>query len=287
MATRSGKNKHSKARLWGAVCCALLAGCGDSAENLLRQQLPLEDFTAEQIYQRGEYELAQGDELEAAFYFAEVERLYPYSAFTQQSLLMQAFAYHRARDYNSSRAAAQRFLDFYPAAAQAAYVQYLLALSYYDQIDEVGRDQMLTIAALQEFRKLIETYPESDYTQTAKLKFDLAYDHLAGKEMEVGRYYLKRDNFNAAISRFRLVVEEFDTTSHVPEALYRLVEAYLSLGLAEEAQTAGAILGHNFRASTWYADGYHLLTGKGLQPQARGRGWLARVYRQTIKGEWL
>ena len=200
---------------------------------------------------------------------------------------MQAFAYHRDKDYANSAAAAQRFLDFYPADGDAAYAQYLLALSYYDQIDEIGRDQGLTIKALQALRRVIEVYPDSEYASSARLKFDFAFDHLAAKEMEVGRYYLERGHYAAAINRFRLVVEEYQTTRHTPEALLRLVESQLALGLRDEAQTAGAILGHNFQSSEWYQDAYDLLTGQGLEAKASGNNWLASIYRQMVKGEWL
>ena len=200
---------------------------------------------------------------------------------------MQAFSHHSDRNYTESRASAQRYIDFYPADEDAAYAQYLLALSYYDQIDEVGRDQGLTFQALQSLRTVIEVYPESEYANSAILKFDLAFDHLAGKEMEVGRYYLRREHYAAAINRFRVVVEDFQTTSHTPEALHRLVEAYLSLGLVDEAQTAGAILGYNYQSTIWYEDSFALLTGQGLRPEPSGDGWLRQLYRQTIKGEWL
>ena len=163
----------------------------------------------------------------------------------------------------------------------------MLALRYYDQIDDVGRDQGLTFQALQSLREVIEVYPESDYARSSILKFDLAFDHLAAKEMEIGRYYLSRGNFVASINRFRVVVEDFQTTTQTPEALHRLVEAYLSLGLREEAQSAGAILGFNFRSTEWYEDSFQLLTGQGLKPEASGDNWLARVYRQTVRGEWL
>mgnify|MGYP001815931421 CR=1 FL=1 len=134
---------------------------------------------------------------------------------------------------------------------------------------------------------VIELYPDSEYAMSAILKFDLAFNHLAAKEMEIGRYYLKRGHFTAAINRFRVVVEGFQTTTHTAEALHRLVEAYLSLGLTDEAQSAGAILGYNFQSTEWYQDSYSLLTAQGLQPRARGNNWLAQGYRQTIKGEWL
>ncbi len=200
---------------------------------------------------------------------------------------MAAFAFHRDGDYEDARAAAQRYLDFYPGEEDAAYAQYLLALSYYDQIDDIGRDQGLTFQALQALRAVIEVYPDSPYAADAMVKFDLAFDHLAAKEMEIGRYYLARGHYTAATNRFRAVVEDFQTTRHTPEALHRLVEAYLSLGLTAEAQTAGAILGANYQATSWYRDSYALLTGQGLRPEATGDNWLTSIYRQVIQGNWI
>ena len=271
---------------------ALVAACANSGRPTTggffnQREVPLENFTAQQIFERGEFELEQNDLSEAAFYFSEIERLYPYSDWARRALIMQAFAYHRDRDYPNSRSSAQRFIDFYPDDEDAAYAQYLLALSYYDQIDEIGRDQGLTFQALQSLREVIERYPDSEYAKSAILKFDLAFDHLAAKEMEIGRFYLRRDNFAAAINRFRVVVEDFQTTTHTPEALHRLVEAYLSLGLIEEAQTAGAILGYNYQSTEWYEESYKLLTGRGLEMRASGNNWLAKIYRQMIKGRWL
>lgn len=278
----------SRTRLIGGVLLALvLAGCNSTVERAGRGSIPLDGFTAEQIFERGEFEIERRQPEDAAFYFGEIERLYPYSEWAKRGLIMQAFAYHSARDFENSRAAAQRYIDFYPADEDAAYAQYLLALSYYDQIDDVGRDQGLTFQALQALRTVIEVYPDSEYAASAVLKFDLAFDHLAGKEMEIGRYYLRGQHYAAAVNRFRVVVQDFQTTSHTAEALHRLVEAYLSLGLTEEAQTAGAILGHNFRATTWYEDSFKLLNGRGLELEAAGDSWLAQIYRQTIRGQWL
>jgi len=266
-----------------AACVALSALTACSR----KEEVKLEDQSAEQIFQRGEYQLEVGRADDAAQFFGEVERLYPYSELAKRALIMQAFAYHKDKDYPNSRASAQRYIDFFPADEDSAYAQYLLALSYYDQIDEIGRDQGLTFQALQALRTVIERYPDTEYARSAILKFDLAFDHLAAKEMEIGRYYLKRKHYPASINRFRVVVEQFQTTSHTPEALYRLVESYLSLGLTDDAQTAGAILGHNFQSTPWYDDAYTLLTGRGLRAEVAGDGWLSTVYRQMIKGEWL
>lgn len=278
----------SRTRLIGGVLLALvLAGCNSTVERAGRGSIPLDGFTAEQIFERGEFEIDRRRPEDAAFYFAEIERLYPYSEWAKRGLIMQAFAYHTARDFENSRAAAQRYIDFYPADDDAAYAQYLLALSYYDQIDDVGRDQGLTFQALQALRTVIEVYPDSEYAASSVLKFDLAFDHLAGKEMEIGRYYLRGGHYAAAVNRFRVVVQDFQTTSHTAEALHRLVEAYLSLGLTQEAQSAGAILGHNFRATRWYEDSFKLLNGRGLELEAAGDSWIAQIYRQTIRGQWL
>ncbi|WP_128910729.1 outer membrane protein assembly factor BamD [Tropicibacter alexandrii] len=270
------------------VSTLVLSGCSQLQRNDVGPGgVPLENYTAEQIFERGEYELDRKSSKQAAFYFGEVERLYPYSDWAKRALIMQAYALHQNKQYDEARAAAQRFIDFYPADDDAAYAQYLLALSYYDQIELVGRDQGLTFQALQALRAVIERYPDSEYARSSILKFDLAFDHLAGKEMEIGRYYLKRDHFGAAISRFRVVVEDFQTTTHTPEALHRLIEAYLSLGLTQEAQTAGAILGYNYQSTKWYEDSYALLTGQGLEPRVFDDNWLGAVYRQMVKGEWL
>ncbi|MEM9974009.1 MAG: outer membrane protein assembly factor BamD [Pseudomonadota bacterium] len=268
-----------------AALAAALSGCSGG---FATRDVPLETLSAEEIYRRAEVDLQRNNPDDAAVLFGEVERLYPYSEWAKRALIMQAFAYHRDRDYENSRISAQRFLDFYPADEDAAYAQYLLALSYYDQIDDVGRDQGLTFQALQSLRTVIELYPESEYARSSILKFDLAFDHLAQKEMEIGRYYLRRGHYMAAVNRFRIVVEDFQTTTQTPEALHRLVESYLALGLTDEAQTAGAILGFNFQSSDWYQDSFALLTGQGLRPEAGDREtWLGVIWRQTIRGEWI
>lgn len=271
------------------LCTALLAGalaaCGGKGG---KEDLALDNLPPEDIYKRGELILENakkpGDSLK---YFQEVERLYPYTEWAKRGLIMQAFVLHKSKEYDLAREAAQRYLDFYPGDEDAAYATYIMALSYYDEIDEVGRDQGLTFLALQSLRTVIEQYPDSEYAKSAMLKFDLAFDHLAGKEMEIGRYYLKRKNYAAAINRFKTVVQDFQTTTHTAEALHRLVEAYLALGFEDEAQTAAAILGYNYQSSPFYQDSFALLQGKGLSPEAKGTSWLATIYRQMVKGEWL
>jgi outer membrane protein assembly factor BamD len=269
---------------------AMLAISGCSLLGGSTEEVPLDQLPPEQIFTTAEARLAEGDPEEAAELFSEVERLYPYSEWAQRGAIMSAFSYHKARMYDDSRATAQRYLDFYPASEDAGYAQYIIALSFYDQIDDIGRDQGVTFQALQALRTVAERYPDSEYAKSAILKFDLALDHLAAKEMEIGRYYLKKGHYAAAINRFRVVVEDFQTTTHTPEALHRLVEAYLSLGLTKDAQTAGAILGHNFQSTEWYHDSYVLLTGRGISLQEadeQGDGWLTRIYRRVVRGEWL
>lgn len=267
-----------------ALLVAMLAGCASRGPN----ERALDTYTAEEIYKKGELELETGKKpKDALVYFQEVERLYPYTEYAKRALIMQAFTHHKAKDYPEARDAAQRYLDFYPGDEDAPYALYLMALSYYDQIDDVGRDQGVTFQALQGMRDVIETYPDSEYARSAMLKFELAFDQLAAKEMEVGRYYLKRGHYTAAINRFRVVVQDFQTTTHTAEALLRLTESYLALGLTDEAQTAAAILGYNYQSSPFYDDAFRLLKGKGLSPEAKGEGWLRTIYRQMVKGEWL
>jgi outer membrane protein assembly factor BamD len=277
---------NSSKKIWPLLAVSfVLSSCGQ--QDVV---VPIEEQPPQQIFETAEAELENGKAEKAAELFADVERLYPYSEWAKRALIMSAFANHQDGNYEQSRADAQRYLDFYPADEDAAYAQYLMALSFYDQIDNVSRDQGVTFQALQALRTVIERYPDSEYATSALLKFDLALDHLAGKEMEIGRYYLKRGHFGAAISRFRVVVEEFQTTSHTPEALHRLVESYLSLGLNADAQTAGAILGHNFEASDWFKDSHVLLTGQGLSTEAgdkRATKWLRTIWRRVAKGKWL
>ena len=264
-----------------AAALAVLAACSDTPE------VALDGLSDQEIFARAEMQLEAGQSDLAAQSFGEIERLYPYSELTERALIMQAFAFHRDGDYDNSRASAQRFLQFFPDSGDAPYAAYLLALSYYDQIDDIGRDQGLTVSALEALTRVIEGYPGSPYAADAQQKFRLAFAHLAGKEMDVGRYYLKRGHYAAAANRFRVVVEDFQTTVHTPEALHRLVESYLALGLEDEARTAAAILGHNYQGSEWYDASYALLTGQGLEPGVAGTGWLTAIYRQVVLGQWL
>ena len=269
--------------IYGLILAALM-GCSGLNDITTAD---LETYTPRQIYDLGESELDQKRPEKAAEYFGEIERLHPYSEWAKRGLIMQAYAYHLNGDYESSRSSAQRYLDFYPVDEDAAYAQYLIALSYYDQIHEVGRDQGLTRKALEELTVVFEVYPDSDYADDAEDMFDLAFNQLAAKEMEVGRFYLKQGHYAAAVKRFRVVVDGFQTTEQTPEALYRLIEAYLSLGLVAEAQAAGAILEQQYKSSEWYAEGAALLDGRIPETGFWGDSWVSAMYRQMIQGKWL
>ncbi|MHA1529153.1 MAG: outer membrane protein assembly factor BamD [Alphaproteobacteria bacterium] len=265
---------------------AALAGCSLFSDD--DDDFSLEDRPPGEIFQMGEAQLADGDAVGAAQTFNEIERLYPFSQLAKRAIIMSAFSSYSAGDFANARASARRYLDLYPSDKDAAYAQHLIALTYYDNIVDVGRDQATTERALKALREVVSRYPESDFARDAELKIDLTLDHLAGKEMEVGRYYLKRGHYTAAINRFRIVIDKYETTSQTPEALHRMVEANLALGLENEALASAAVLGHNYPGSNWYANSYALLTGRNVLPEGEDRdGFFSRVYRRVIQGKWL
>ena len=208
----------------------------------------------------------RGDYVRAAALFDEVERQHPYSVWARRAQLMSAFSYYMAQQYTESVSSAQRFISIHPGNQDAPYANYLVAMSYYQQIADVSRDQKLTQQASDSFGELIRRYPSSRYANDARLKLDLINDHLAGKEMEVGRYYQRAGNWLAASMRFRTVVAKYQTTSHTPEALERLVETYLALGLPEEAKKSAAVLGANYPGTIWYKQSYELI--RRYQPRS-------------------
>ena len=263
----------------------LLSNCSDNQGDIANNTS--EDQAAEEIFNSGEKEILRERYSDAAEKFTEVERLYPYSDWAKRALIMQVYSYHKDKDYDNVASAANRFIEFHPNDKDVPYAYYLIGLSYYDRVLAIGRDQELAKEALKVFNLIKEEYPESEYASNSEIRFNFLRYHLASKEMEVGRYYLKRAHYAPAINRFRGVIEEFSTTSQVPEALHRLVEAYLSLGLVNEAQTAGAILGYNYSSTDWYERTFELLGSKGLKPKSSGNGWLNQIYRQVVKGQWL
>jgi outer membrane protein assembly factor BamD len=216
----------------------------------------------EELYNQALDQLQDGNPRQAAQDFEEVERQHPYSQWATRAQLMAAYAFYQADAYDDAVDAARRFIDLHPGHPDVAYAYYLIGVSYYEQISDVGRDQRNTELALEAFEELIRRFPESGYARDAGLKADLARDHLAGKEMNIGRYYLRRAKYVAAINRSRSVIERYQSTTHVPEALHRLTEAYMSLGVAEEARRTAAVLGYNFPSSIWYQDSYALINGE-------------------------
>ena len=246
-----------------------------------RQELAYVERPVEQLYARAVDELDKRDFQQSILLFNEVERQHPYSEWARRSSLMSAFASYESRAYDEAIATSQRYLSLNPAGQGASYAYYLIAVSYFDQIMDVGRDQKTTELARDALLDVVRRYPESDYARDATVKLDMVRDQLAGKEMEIGRWYLRRNQHLSAINRFRTVVSEYETTSHTPEALHRLVEVYLSTGLKQEALAAGAVLGYNFPESVWYGYSYRLLSGQGLDPEgateAQKRTWLQRL----------
>jgi len=220
----------------------------------------------EQIYSEALTQLDKGNWVPCAQAFDEVERQHPYSVWARRAILMSAFCYYQANKYNEAIMAADRFITLHPGNKDAPYAYYLKSVSLYEQIVDVGRDQRRTEQAMAALGDLIRRFPQTDYARDARLKLDLTRDHLAGKEMSIGRYYLKRGEQVAAISRFRTVIEKYQTTSHVPEALHRLVEAYLTLGVVKEAKSAAAVLGHNYPGTDWYEDSYTMMAEYGQEP---------------------
>jgi len=243
------------------------------------------DEPADKLYNEGLYLLNKDNDPKAASKkFEEVDRQHPYSDWARKSLLMSAYAYYTSGDYDSCITAATRYVTLHPGSPDAAYAQYLIAASQYDQIPDVSRDQGRTERAIAALEEVIRKYPTSEYAMTAKQKLQGARDQLAAKEMSIGRYYLDKRDFTAAINRYKTVVTRYQTTRHVEEALARLTEAYMAIGIVGEAQTAAAILGHNFPDSRWYQDAYNLVRSGGLEPTENKGSWISRAFRKIGLG---
>jgi outer membrane protein assembly factor BamD len=240
------------------------------------------DVPASKTYDQGLDKLANGSPAEAAKKFTDLGKQYPSSDWARKGLLMTTYANYQAGDYTNAETGAERYLKDYPNSPEADYILYLQANSYYMQIPDISRDQEKTAKALETFQAVVQKYPKSEYADDAKYKIQVTQDQLAGKEMSIGRFYLNRRNYAAAINRFRNVLQYYQTTRHAAEALYRLVEAYLGLGITEEAQTAAAVLGHNFPDSEWYHDAFDLLKGKGLSPHDFGGSWISKIWHTVV-----
>ena len=277
--TPGGRFRRAGRMLAVAGLCLMLAACSlfGGEEEPQYVERPVQD-----LYNAAMNAMLVGDNFEAARLFDEVERQHPYSTWAAKAQLMAAFANYQRNKYDETINALDRFIQLHPGHKDIAYAHYLRAISYYEQISDVGRDQKMTRLALLALEEVVRRFPESRYARDASLKLDLARDHLAGKHMEIGRFYLKKGEYLAAINRFRTVIKDYQTTTHVPEAMLRLVESYLALGVTEEAQATAAVLGYNYPGSPWYADSYVLLTGIDLRPEEHQGSWISRAWKSLI-----
>jgi outer membrane protein assembly factor BamD len=275
-----------------AVVAVMLSACGSTSPGVLgdmpnkmwnpfaaKDDTP-PDEPADKLYNQGVFLLNEENNYkEAAKKFEEVDRQHPYSEWARKSLIMSAYAYYEARAYDDSVTAARRYISLHPGSPEAAYAQYLIGSSYFDQIPDVTRDQGRTERAIAALDEVVRKYPNSEYALTAKRKIEIGRDQLAAKEMDIGRANQQKKNFIGAINRFKVVVTQYQTTRHVEEALLRLTECYMALGIVQEAQTAAAVLGHNFPNSPWYQDAYNLVKGSGVEPKQQEGHWLTRAFK--------
>ncbi len=261
------------------LCSFILTGCSSTdVEEDVREEEPVE-----QLYNQAADAMDSKNYEEATRLFEEVERQHPYSQWATQAELMAAYSSYKDLRYDEAILALDRYIELHPGNEDIDYALYLRALCFYEQITDVARDQAMTEEALNALDVLVRRFPESHYARDAALKLDLTQDHLAGKEMEIGRYYLNRTHVNAAINRFRAVVKDYQTTTHVPEALHRLVESYMTLGVANEATHVAAVLGYNYPGSKWYEKTYALLDPSQRQKILDDRNWLDRTVESLFK----
>jgi outer membrane protein assembly factor BamD len=259
----------------------IVAGCSTWG-NLFgdKDEAAAPDEPADRLYNEGLYLLNEKKEYEdAAKKFEEVDRQHPYSEWARKALLMSAYAYYELDKYDDAIITAKRYVTLHPGTPDAAYAQYLIGVSFFDQIPDVSRDQGRTERALSALEEVVRKYPNTEYAASARRNIEGARDQLAAKEMNVGRYYQGKKDFIAAINRFKMVVTQYQTTRHVEEALMRLTECYLTLGIVTEAQTAAAVLGHNFPDSPWYKDAYRLVKGSGFEPSENSASWISKAFR--------
>jgi outer membrane protein assembly factor BamD len=272
----------------GLVVLAIpLSGCGTGAlwDKFFAKDDTFVEEPADKLYNEGLFLMNdKHDPKGASKKFEEVDRQHPYSDWARKSLLMSAYAFYDAGDYDNCIGAATRYVTLHPGSPDAAYAQYLIAASHYDQIPDVSRDQGRTEKAIAALEEVVRKYPTSEYSVNAKAKLEGARDQLAGREMNVGRYYMEKRDYTAAINRFKIVVTQYQTTRHVEEALFRLTEAYMSIGIVGEAQTAAAVLGHNFPDSRWYKDAYNLVKAGGVEPSENTGSYISKAFKKLGLG---
>ena len=261
------------------VCMITLAGCSSFGNIFGEKDKPEEpDVPAGELYNQALFLMQEGKLRQAVKRFDEVDKQHPYTEWARKALIMQAFTNYRLGKYDDCIESAKRYVALYPASPDAAYAQYMIGQSYFKQIPDVTRDQESTQRALDAMQLVIDRYPDSEYVDDAQKDILVARDQLAGKEMQIGRYYLERKEYAAAINRFKIVVQEYANTRQVEEALYRLTAAYYAMGIVPEAQTAAAVLGHNFPDSPWYKDAYKLLQEGGVSPQENKGSWISKAF---------
>ena len=248
-------------------------------------KLGVETDPPDVLYNQGLANLKSGNITEAGRKFDAIDREHPFSEWARKALVMSTFVKYRQTQYDDAITAGTRYMNQYPRSDDAGYVQYLIGLAYSKQIVDVTQDQRAAARTIEAMLKVVNDYPNSEYVDDAQQKIRFARDQLAGKEMQIGRYYLERKEYLAAISRFRTVVESFPNTNQVEEALARLVEAYYAMGIVQEAQTAAAVLGHNYPDSQWYADSYKLLKSGGVEPRENNGSWISRAGKKLLLGE--
>ncbi|MEL0110880.1 MAG: outer membrane protein assembly factor BamD [Rickettsiales bacterium] len=268
---------------WSAliVLGIFLSGCDSISLPGLSEgdeQRTFSDTSVEGLYNSAMDNLQAGWYDTAASLFDELERQHPYSAWATKAQLMAAYSHYQNGTYDEAIIALDRFIELHPGHRDVGYAYYLKALSYYEQISDVGRDQKMTRLALASLGDIVKRFPGTPFARDARIKLDLTQDHLAGKEMEIGRYYMHRGEFLAAINRFKSVIERFQTTTHVPEALHRVTEAYLALGITDEAQMATAVLGYNYPGNRWYEASYALLEQRSLAPERKEKSWMSWLW---------
>ncbi|MGB8577112.1 MAG: outer membrane protein assembly factor BamD [Pseudolabrys sp.] len=272
-----------RTRIARALAIGLLAaslGACSSFDFFAKKDDTPPDEPADRLYNEGLYLLnAKKDPKVAVKKFEEVDRQHPYSEWARKSLIMTSYAYYQAGEYDDCINSAKRYITLHPGGADAAYAQFLIGSSYFEEIPDITRDQARTEKALAALDEVIRKYPTSEYANSAKQKIEVARDQLAGKEMEIGRYYMKKKDYTGAINRFKVVVTKYQTTRHVEEALMRLTESYMALGIVEEAQTAAAVLGHNFPDSTWYKHAYALVKTGGVEPKENQGSWISKAFK--------
>jgi outer membrane protein assembly factor BamD len=279
--TSANRRGHWFARLLAlALLAPVLGGC-DTLASLWGSRDEQFEEPADKLYNEGLYLLnSKKDLTTAAKRFEEVDRQHPYSEWARKALIMSAYTYYQAGSYDESINAARRYIQLHPGSPDAAYAQFLIGSSYFDQIRDITRDQDRTERAIASFDEVVRKYPQSEYAISAKRRIDAARDNLAARDMMIGRYYMERRDYAGAINRFKIVVTRYQTTRHVEEALLRLTEAYLTLGIVGEAQTSAAVLGHNFPDSRWYKDAHALLQTRGLSPSENRSSWISQAFRK-------